>query len=104
MKGVWSLVNAAYQVARAQADLDDHIKGLVDAMNEACGLARIHAPIKGRHKGTDSIVSEILRLVIQGASVISGYCEKRVKRMCLAKPGLVYIFVTHANSAQPFLP
>lgn len=44
VKGVWSLVNAAYQVARAQTELDEHIKGLVDAMNEACALANFHAP------------------------------------------------------------
>lgn len=85
MKGVWSLVNAAYQIARAQTELDERIKGLVDAMNEACGLARIHAPLKGRYNETDSIVGEILRQVIQGANVISGYYEKRVKGTCLVR-------------------
>lgn len=94
VKGVWTLVNAAYQVAQAQTELDEHIKGLVDAMDEACDLAKIHAPLKGRYKGTDSVVSEILGHVIQGANVISGYCEKRGKCTCSVKLSLVSVLKT----------
>lgn len=79
MKGAWSLVNAAYSVARAQADLDKTIEALIKTMDDGCKLAKDYAPLKGRKPGTDSIAEEILKEVIVGASLIRVYCEKRPK-------------------------
>lgn len=79
MKGAWSVVNAAYQIARAQADLDQSIVSLIDAMDHACNLAKDYAPLKGRHTRGDSIVRDILREVIKSASVINVYCKTRPK-------------------------
>lgn len=81
MKGTWSLVNAAYSVARAQADLDKSIGALIKSMDDGCKLAKDYAPLKGRNSGTDSITQEILKEVISGANIIKVYCEKRPKRM-----------------------
>lgn len=75
VKGVWSLVSAAYQVARMQAELDESIKSLIDTMAEACKLSTSF-PAK-LYENSDSIARAILKEVIKGASLIKIYCEKR---------------------------
>lgn len=77
VKGVWALVSATYQVVRAQADLDDQIQALIDAMNDSCKVAKDYAPLNGRRLGSDSIVQDILKEVIKGANLVQLYCEKR---------------------------
>ena len=83
MRGAWSLVSAAYQVARAQSDLDNSILALIDAMDDGCQVARDHAPLKGRHSSSDSVVQDILREIIKSANLVKVYCDKRPKGTCL---------------------
>lgn len=104
MKGAWSLVSAAYQVARAQADLDTSIEALIDAMNDGCQLAKEYAPLNGRHSQTDSIVRDLLRQVIKGASVVKVYCEKRPKSVSVMTASSVLIFTVKLYLCRSFGP
>lgn len=104
MKGAWSLVSAAYQVARAQADLDTSVEALIDAMDDGCRLAKGYAPLNGRHSQTDSIVRDLLREVIKGASVVKVYCEKRPKSVSVTKACLILIFMTKPRLRRSFGP
>lgn len=83
VKGAWSLVNAAYEIARTQADLDTSIETLIDAMDDSCKLAKEYAPLTGCHSHTDSVVRDLLREVIKGANLVKVYCKKRPKSECV---------------------
>lgn len=82
MKGAWSLVSAVYQVARAQAVLDESIKSLIDAMDDASKLAKDYAPLTGHHLDSDSIVRDILLEIIKGARLVTLYCKMRPSSEC----------------------
>lgn len=100
MKGAWSLVSAAYQVARALADLDGNVEALIDAMEDGCKLAKDYAPLNGRYSHTDAVVRDIIREVIKGASIIKVYCEKRPKSAYGTKPRLVRKFLMQISPVR----
>lgn len=77
VNAAWKLISFAYQVVQAQAILDKSITALIDIMAHNTKLAKHYAPLKGRHMDSDSIVQDILREVLSGASAVFAYCEKR---------------------------
>lgn len=77
MKGTWSILNSAYQLIHAQADIDQAIRPLIKAINTGTELVKEHAPLKGRYSPDDLIVRDLLREIIKGANVVKVYCEKR---------------------------
>ena len=76
MKGVWSLLNVAYVMAKQQATLDASVKNLVNALDANCELAK---DLAGNELSeiAESVVGKILKEVLKGASVIKNYCEIR---------------------------
>ena len=77
VKGIFTLVNTVFQVIRAQADLDDDVKSLLAEMDDACKLAKEHAPLEGVANHTNIIVEQILAEVVTSANVIALYVKKR---------------------------
>lgn len=82
VKGTWSLVNAAHQIARAQADLDESVKALINVMDYGCRLAKDRVALKGRQLANDEIIQKIMREVIKGACIVRLYCEKIPPSTC----------------------
>ena len=77
VKGVFTLVDAVFQVIKAQADLDKNVKALIAEMADVCQLAKEYAPLEGVSNSTDPIVEEILEGVVRSANIIGLYCKKR---------------------------
>ena len=83
VKGVFTLVNAVFQVIKAQADLDENVKKLIAEMDDACELAKEHAPLEGVPNSTNPIIRQMLAGVERGAEVIKSYCEQRASSVSL---------------------
>lgn len=86
LRGVWILVDAAYQIVLVQTNLDKHIKTLINLMDDVCGLAKDYTPLKGRHSSSDTVVRDIWKEVIKGANIVKLYCEKRPSGVYLEHP------------------
>lgn len=102
IKGVWSLVSAVYQVARAQADLDKSIQDLIQEMAEGCALAKEHAPQRRQRPTIDVIIRDILKEVSRSANIVKVYFEKRSSSTSYLVFDRSFSHFSHPHSSQRF--